>query len=108
MPLLRTFLGGSAGSGKATTLKTIVQHVRLLFMKRGVPAKVEITAFTDYTKTAVLAAGRTHQPGGLPQHHLSVQHEGKQAPPVTHSSRWKWSVARLFSTPYLAKRKSIR
>ena len=30
-PLMRIFLGGSAGSGKSTTLKTAVQHVRKLF-----------------------------------------------------------------------------
>ena len=35
VPLLRSFLGGSAGSGKSTTLKTIVQHTRLLFKKRN-------------------------------------------------------------------------
>jgi pantothenate kinase-related protein Tda10 len=34
VPLLRSFLGGSAGSGKSTTLKTIVQHTRLMFKKR--------------------------------------------------------------------------
>jgi hypothetical protein len=34
VPLLRSFLGGSAGSGKSTTLKTIVQHTRLMFEKR--------------------------------------------------------------------------
>ena len=34
VPLLRSFLGGSAGSGKSTTLKTIVQHTRLMFQKR--------------------------------------------------------------------------
>ena len=35
VPLLRSFLGGSAGSGKSTTLKTIVQHTRLLFKRRN-------------------------------------------------------------------------
>ena len=34
VPLLRSFLGGSAGSGKSTTLKTIVQHTRVMFEKR--------------------------------------------------------------------------
>ena len=34
VPLLRSFLGGSAGSGKSTTLRTIVQHTRLLFQRR--------------------------------------------------------------------------
>ena len=31
VPQLRTWLGGSAGSGKSRTLKTIVQHMRLHF-----------------------------------------------------------------------------
>ena len=34
VPLLGSFLGGSAGSGKSTTLKTIVEHTRLLFQRR--------------------------------------------------------------------------
>ena len=46
VPRLRTWLGGSAGSGKSTTLKTIVQHVRLLFQREGVDARVELTAYT--------------------------------------------------------------
>ena len=46
VPQLRTWLGGSAGSGKSTTLKTIVQHVRLLFQSEGVDASVELTAYT--------------------------------------------------------------
>ena len=36
VPLLRSYLGGSAGSGKSTTLRTVVQHLRLLFQKEGV------------------------------------------------------------------------
>ena len=32
-PKLRTWLCGSAGSGKSTTLKTAVQHIRLLFQQ---------------------------------------------------------------------------
>ena len=36
VPLLRSYLGGSAGSGKSTTLRTALQHVRLLFQKEGV------------------------------------------------------------------------
>ena len=46
LPQLRTWLCGSAGSGKSTTLKTIVQHVRLLFQRAGVNATVELTAYT--------------------------------------------------------------
>ncbi len=46
VPRLRSWLGGSAGSGKSTTLKTCVQHVRLLFQRRKIPAKVELTAYT--------------------------------------------------------------
>ena len=59
VPLLRSFLGGSAGSGKSTTLKTIVQHVRLLFMKRGVPAKVELTAYTGVAAFNIGFGART-------------------------------------------------
>ena len=43
LPLLRTWLCGSAGSGKSTTLKTIVQHPRSLFLESDVPAKVELS-----------------------------------------------------------------
>ena len=43
---LRTWLGGSAGSGTSTTLKTVVQHVRLLFQREDVDASVELTAYT--------------------------------------------------------------
>ena len=46
LPKLRTWLGGSAGSGKSTTLKTVVQHMRLLFQRAGVDATVELTAYT--------------------------------------------------------------
>ena len=45
-PLLRTYLGGSAGSGRSTTLKTVLQHLRLLFQTQGVDAAVELTAYT--------------------------------------------------------------
>ena len=45
-PRLRTWLCGSAGSGKSTTLKTVVQHVRLLFQEKDIDAAVELTAFT--------------------------------------------------------------
>ena len=46
VPLLRSYLGGSAGSGKSTTLRTVLQHLRLLFQKEGVEAGVELTAYT--------------------------------------------------------------
>ena len=46
LPKLRTWLGGSAGSGKSTTLRTVVRHMRLLFQKAGVEATVELTAYT--------------------------------------------------------------
>ena len=46
VPKLRTWLGGSAGSGKSTTLKTIVQHMRLLFQQENVDATIELTAYT--------------------------------------------------------------
>ena len=46
VPTLRTWLGGSAGSGKSTTLKTIVQHIRLSFQKADIDATVELTAYT--------------------------------------------------------------
>ena len=39
-------MGGSAGSGKSTTLRTVLQHLRLLFQKEGVEAAVELTAYT--------------------------------------------------------------
>ena len=45
-PRLRTWLCGSAGSGKSTTLKAVVQHVRLLFQQEEVDATVELTAYT--------------------------------------------------------------
>ena len=59
VPLLRSFLGGSAGSGKSTTLKTIVQHVRLLFEKRGLSAKVELTAYTGVAAFNIGFGART-------------------------------------------------
>ena len=45
-PLLRCFLCGSAGSGKSTTLRTALMHVRLLFQKAQIDATVELTAYT--------------------------------------------------------------
>ena len=46
VPQLRSWLGGSAGSGKATTVKTCVQHMRLLFQREKVDAPVALTAYT--------------------------------------------------------------
>jgi len=58
-PLLRIFLGGSAGSGKSTTLKTTVQHVRALFRDRGTPADVELTAYTGVAAFNIGLGART-------------------------------------------------
>ena len=46
VPLLRCYLGDSAGSGKSTTLRTVLQHLRLLFQKESIAATVELTAYT--------------------------------------------------------------
>ena len=46
VPLLRSDLGGSAGSGKSTTLRTALQHLWVLFQREGVKAAVELTAYT--------------------------------------------------------------
>jgi len=46
VPLLRCFLGGSAGSGKSTTLRTVLQHLRLKFQEAKIEAEVELTAYT--------------------------------------------------------------
>ena len=59
LPLLRIWLGGSAGSGKSTTLRTCVQQLRLLFMKRGIPAKVELTAYTGVAAFNIGFGART-------------------------------------------------
>ena len=58
-PLLRIFLGGSAGSGKSTTLKTTVQHVRALFRDRGTPADVVLTAYTGVAAFNIGFGART-------------------------------------------------
>ena len=50
VPLLRSFLGGSAGSGKSTTLKTIVQHVRFMFQQRIGPW-ISLTAVGHQVRT---------------------------------------------------------
>jgi len=59
VPLLRSFLGGSAGSGKSTTLKTIVVQVRHIFRARHVPAKVELTAYTGVAAFNIGFGART-------------------------------------------------
>jgi hypothetical protein len=46
LPKLRSWLGGSAGSGKSTTLKACVQHGRLLLQELNVDATIELTAYT--------------------------------------------------------------
>ena len=46
MPLLRCFLGGSDASGKSTTLRTVLQHLRLKFQEARIEAEVELTAYT--------------------------------------------------------------
>ena len=46
LPLLRTWLAGSAGAGKSATLKTCVHHLRHLFQQEQVNAKVRLTAYT--------------------------------------------------------------
>ena len=56
LPLLRSWLGGSAGSGKSTTLKTVVQHIRLLIHRKGVDAKVELTAYTGWRRSTLASA----------------------------------------------------
>ena len=45
-PELRTWLGGSAGAGKSSTLRTVLQHARLHFHEQGVSATIELTAYT--------------------------------------------------------------
>ena len=59
VPTMRTWLGGSAGSGKSTTLKTCVQHVRLLFQREGVDASVELTAYTGVAAFNIGFGART-------------------------------------------------
>ena len=58
-PKLRTWLGGSAGSGKSTTLRTVVQHTRLFFQREGVDATVELTAYTGVAAFKIGFVART-------------------------------------------------
>ena len=59
LPRLRSWLGGSAGSGKSTTLKTIVQHVRLKFQEEAVDATVQLTAYTGVAAFNIGFGART-------------------------------------------------
>ena len=46
MPVLRSWLRGSAGSGKPAALTASVRHIRHLIHQEGVAATVELTAYT--------------------------------------------------------------
>ena len=46
VPRLRTWLGGSDGSGKSSTERTVVQHLRLLFQQHQIDAKIALTAYS--------------------------------------------------------------
>ena len=59
MPLLRSWLCGSAGSGKSATLKAIVRHIRHLFQQEGVAATVELTAYTGVAAFNIGFGART-------------------------------------------------
>ena len=50
---------GRTGSGKSTTLKTCVQHLRLKFYKRGGFAKVELTSYTGVAAFNIGFGART-------------------------------------------------
>jgi len=76
LPVLRTWLGGSAGSGKSTTLRTIVQHLRLMFAKANIGATVELTAYTGVAAFNIGLGAKTCCssfqvfPGAVWQHEL--------------------------------------
>ena len=59
IPLLRTWLCGSAGSGKSTTLKTVVHHLRIMFDEASVPSKIELTAYTGVAAFNIGFGART-------------------------------------------------
>ena len=59
MPKLRAWLCGSAGSGKSTTLKTTVRHVRLLLQRENVDASIELTAYTGVAAFNIGLGART-------------------------------------------------
>ena len=48
VPLLRSYLGGSAGSGKSTTLRTVLQHLRLLFQKEDLVERKAMSGFSMF------------------------------------------------------------
>ena len=52
-------LCGPSGSGKSTTLKTCVHHIRDLFAKAGIDAKVELTAYTGVAAFNIGFAAKT-------------------------------------------------
>ena len=58
-PVLRTWLAGSAGSGKSTTIKTVVYYLRHLFKVSGVPARIELTAYTGVAAFNIGFGART-------------------------------------------------
>ena len=58
-PQFQSWLGGSAGSGKSTTLKTVVQHARLITQRAKVPAKIELTAYTGVAAFNIGFGART-------------------------------------------------
>ena len=53
VPLLRSYLGGSAGSGKSTTLWTVLQHLRLLFQKEALVEKKAMSVFSRFFSSLV-------------------------------------------------------
>ena len=59
LPILRMWLCGSAGSGKSTTLKTIVFHFRAVFSEANVPCKIELTAYTGVAAFNIGFGART-------------------------------------------------
>ena len=59
VPRMRTWLGGSAGSGKSTTLRTRLMHCRLLFQQEDVDAKIELTAYTGVAAFNIGFGART-------------------------------------------------
>ena len=58
-PKLRARLGGSAWSGKSTSLRTVAQRLRLLFQREGVDATVELTAYTGVAAFNIGFGART-------------------------------------------------
>ena len=81
LPRLRSFFCGSAGSGKSTTLKTIVYHLRELFKARQVPAKIQLTAYTGVAAFNIGFGARTTCSGFqiFPNAQWSCELKGKKA-----------------------------